>query len=160
MIAPTTANSLCSGTIFARGSSLPRNVRGSLAAVTGMSGNQFVHNFTVHVGEAKIPAGVAVGQPGVIKTEQMQDRGVQVVDVDLPLDRPKAEFVRGAMHVPALDAAAGQPHGETVMVVVAAFARQVVGEAHRQFHGRRAAELPSPNHQGVVKHAALFEVLQ
>ena len=71
---------------------------GSLAGIVAMSGNQFLHHFTVDVGEAKIPAGVAVGQSGVIKTEQVQNRGVQVVDVHLLLDRPKAEFVRGAMY--------------------------------------------------------------
>jgi hypothetical protein len=75
----------------------------------GMSSNQFVYHFAIYVGEARIPAGVAVGQPSVIKAEQVQNRGVQVVDVDLLLDRPKAEFIGGAMHVPALDAAARQP---------------------------------------------------
>jgi len=67
-----------------------------------MSGNQFLHHFTVHVGEAKIPLAGDRSGLVVVKTEQVQNRGVQVVDVDLLLDRPEAEFVRGAMHVPAL----------------------------------------------------------
>src|ERR1019366_7334498 len=69
---------------------IPEWVGQASLAVVAMSGNQFVHHFTAHVGEAKIPAGVAVGQPGVIETEQVQNRGVQVVDVDLLFDRPKA----------------------------------------------------------------------
>ena len=110
-----------------------------------MSSNQFVYHFAIYVGEARIPAGVAVGQPGVIKAEQVQNRGVQVVDVDLLLDRPKAEFIGGAMHVPALDAAARQPHGETVMVEVAAVAPQVVGETPRHFHGLTRREQAGAN---------------
>jgi len=48
-----TANALCSGMIFARASFFPRNVQ-RVVVIVGMSGNQFLHHFTVHVGEAKI----------------------------------------------------------------------------------------------------------
>ena len=74
----------------------------------------------MHVGQAEVAAGVAVGELFVVEAQQVQDRGVQVVDVDLVLDRLEAELVGRAVDVAALDAAAGQPHGEAVVVVVAA----------------------------------------
>src|SRR5262249_41404786 len=40
----------------------------------------------LHVGQAHVAAGVAVGQPLVVQAEQVQDRRVPVVDVDLALD--------------------------------------------------------------------------
>ena len=45
-----------------------------------------MHDVAVDVGQAEVAAGVAVGQPLVVEAEQVQDRGVQVVDVDLVLD--------------------------------------------------------------------------
>ena len=36
----------------------------------------------MHVGQAEVAAGVAVGQLLVVEAQQVQDRRVQVVDVD------------------------------------------------------------------------------
>ena len=54
--------------------------------------------------------------------------------------------------MPALDAAAGQPHGEAVEVVVAA------DEFAARFAHRRAAELAAPDDERVVEQPALLEV--
>src|SRR5437868_2876226 len=55
------------------------------------------------------------------------------------------------MHDAALDAAAGQPDGEAVVVVVSAVAALAA---------RRPAELGRPDHDRLVEQAALLEVLQ
>ena len=47
-----------------------------------------------------------------VRAHKVQDRRVQVVDVDLVLDRREAELVGRAVGHAALDAAAGQPHRE------------------------------------------------
>ena len=39
-------------------------------------------DLTLDVGEAESPAVVEIGQPLVIEAQQVQDRGVQVVDRD------------------------------------------------------------------------------
>ena len=39
-----------------------------------------------HVGQPKITTGISVSQPLVVQSEQVQDRGVQVVEVDLVAD--------------------------------------------------------------------------
>ena len=54
---------------------------------------QLLHHFAVHVGQAEVAALEAVGQPGVVEAQQVQDRGVQVVDVDAIFDGVEAELV-------------------------------------------------------------------
>ena len=66
------------------------------------------------------------------------------LDVDAVLNGVEAQFVRLAEHHARLDAAAGQPHGEGVRVVVPA----VVAAA---LDHRRAAELAAPDHERVVE---------
>ena len=69
-----------------------RTARRTTVAQTRMPDSQFVsrtrHAMTsritvpVDVGEPEVAARVAVGEPGVVEAHQVQDRGVEVVDVD------------------------------------------------------------------------------
>ena len=68
----------------------------------------------MHVAEAKVAAGIAVGELLVVESEQVQDGGVKVVDVNRLVDGAKAELVRRPVDEAALDAAAGEPHREAV----------------------------------------------
>ena len=72
------------------------------------------------VGKPEIAAAIAIGQLSVIDAHQVQDGGVDVVDVDRLLDRLEAEFVGGAVDRAAFHRAAGQPHGESEGIVIAA----------------------------------------
>jgi|GEM_PF-6739339 hypothetical protein len=47
---------------------------------------------TLDVGQTHISSGISIGQPLVIEPEQVQDRGVQVVDVHGVFDGPVAEW--------------------------------------------------------------------
>ena len=49
------------------------------------TGQDFPHDAAGHVGQPEVAAGVAEGQLLVVKPQQVQDRRVQVVDVDLVL---------------------------------------------------------------------------
>ena len=71
----------------------------------------------------------------MVEAHQVQDRGVQVVDVDPVLDGLQAELVGRAVDHAALDAAAGQPHREAQAVVVAAL---------RPFGGRASGRTRRP----------------
>ena len=73
----------------------------------------------VDVGQAEIAAGIAIGQALVVQAEQVEDGGVQVVIVHLVFDRGEAELIGPAVGDAALDAAAGQPDGIPLGVVVA-----------------------------------------
>src|SRR3712207_5220871 len=58
---------------------------------------------------ATVPAGEAVGEPLVVEAEQVQDGGVEVVDVDRLVRHGRAELVGRAVDQARLDAAAGEP---------------------------------------------------
>ena len=95
------------------------------------------------VGQAEVAARVAVGEPGVVQPHQVQDRGVQVVDVDGVFGDLVAVFVGAAVAEAALDSAAGEEAGETTAVVVAAARSQVLP--------RGAAKLGAADDQRVVE---------
>src|SRR5262245_21595268 len=85
----------------------------------------------------------------------MEHGGVKVVDGGAVFHRAKAEFIGGSIDRSAADAAAGHPDGETVVIMVTPeFGFAVAAE----FHGGGASKFAAPKHQGVVKHAALFEI--
>ena len=52
---------------------------------------------SVHVGQAELAALIGVGQPLVVQAQQVQDRGLQVVDVDRVFDDVEAQFVGRAV---------------------------------------------------------------
>ena len=109
------------------------------------------HNLPVHVGQPEVSSLESVGQFLVVEAEQVQQRGVQVVDVDRIFHRPKAELVGLAIDLPRFEAAAGKPHREGIDVVIAAGVLP-------HFPHRRAAELATPDHDRVVEQSALFQV--
>ena len=101
------------------------------------------------VGQAEVAALEAVGQLRVVEAEEVEDRGLEVVDVDAVLDGRKPNSSVAPRIRPGFDAAAGHPHREGVDVVVAA---DVLADlAHR-----RAAELAPPDDQRLVEQAARF----
>jgi hypothetical protein len=110
-----------------------------------------MQDVAVHVREAEVAALETERQPLVIEAEQVKDRGVQIVNVRAVLHRVEAEFVRAADAHAAFEAAAGEPHGEGVDVVIAAG-----GFAHLAH--RRAAEFAAPDDDGVIEQAALLEI--
>src|SRR4051794_37648209 len=72
----------------------------------------------VDVGQTEVAAAVVEGQPLMVEAEQMQYRGVPVVNMHRVLDRLVAELVGRPIGQPAPDAAAGHPDGEPFAVVV------------------------------------------
>ena len=61
----------------------------------------------MHIRQSIIAAAEAIGQFFVVDAHQVQDGGVQVVDVDFVVLGVPAEFVGGAVCHAAFDAAAG-----------------------------------------------------
>jgi hypothetical protein len=59
----------------------------------------------VHVGQPEIPASISIREALVVKTEQVQDRGMQIVHMHTILDGSETEFVCRPMHVAAASAA-------------------------------------------------------
>ncbi len=105
----------------------------------------------MNVCQAKVAALKAKREAFVVDAEKMQERGMQVVNVNLSLDDAKAEFIGFAVDDSRLGSAAGDPHRKGVDVMVATH-----GIAHLAH--RRAAKFASPNHQRVVEQTALLEI--
>src|SRR5262245_28754653 len=96
------------------------------------------------VGQPEVAAGVAVGEASVVAAEELENRGVQVVNMDRLFDGLEAEFVSRAVGLAPFDAAAGEPGGEAPMIVVAAVDLPLVCAFLGHLDDRRAAKLASP----------------
>src|SRR5207249_2153427 len=83
------------------------------------SRQDFANDFAGDVGEAEVAAVEAVGETGVVEAEEVQDGGVEVVDVDGVLDDAPAKVVGLADDLPTFDAAAGHPDAEGEWMMVA-----------------------------------------
>lgn len=51
-------------------------------------------DFPKHIRESEVTAGVAVGETLVVEAEDVQNRGVQVVDVDFAFSTPRRAALR------------------------------------------------------------------
>ena len=87
----------------------------------------------------------------VVETELMQQRGVQIVNVDWILGHAKAEFVRLTITDSRFESAPRKPHGEGVNVMIAA--GRVAHFAHR-----RAAKLATPHDNRVIEQARPLQI--
>ena len=73
------------------------------------SGQDFFHDMSVDVGQAEVSAGVVEGELFVVQAQQVQNGGLQVVNVDGIFDDMEAEFIGGSQSHTLFDSAAGQP---------------------------------------------------
>src|SRR5262245_23946397 len=71
-------------------------------------------------GQAEAPAVVSVSKPLVVEAEEVEDGGMEVVDMHAVDGGGVADLVRLAVTRASLDSAAGHPEGEPVGVVIAA----------------------------------------
>ena len=78
----------------------------------------------------------------MIESHEMQDGGMQVVDVNFVLHGGKAEFITLAVCHSTFNSTAGKPHREAMMIVVTSIAI---------FGHRSAAEFATPDDQSVLK---------
>jgi len=77
-------------------------------------------DMSMYIGQAAFDAVVVEAQAFVVEAEQVEQRGVEVVDCRHVFDGFVAEFVGGSVAESALYACSGEPDGEAGGVVVAA----------------------------------------
>ena len=82
---------------------------------------------------------------GVIHAHQVQNRRMQVMHMHLLIHGPQDQIIGGSDDLTTLDAASSHPHGESGRVMIAAIAL---------FTHWRAAELATPDHQGLIQQPA------
>ena len=103
------------------------------------------------VGQTEIAALESPCELFVVKTELLQQGGVQVVDVNGIFYDAEAEFIGGAMDKAGFDAASCGPHGEGIHMVIAS-------DGVPDFAHRGASELAAPDHEGIIQQPSLFEI--
>src|SRR5580698_2064837 len=91
-------------------------------AVARALGNDLVCHLAVHVGQSHVARAEAEGEFFVVQAEQVEHRRVEVVHLELVLDRIVAVLVGLAEDEARLHAAAGHPDRVAERVVVAAVA--------------------------------------
>ena len=79
-----------------------------------------IDNFARNVGQSEISSLVAIGHLLVIDAQLMQNRGVQIMDVDWILRDVVAEFVGFAIDHATFDTGTGHPLGVTAGMMIAA----------------------------------------
>ncbi len=85
----------------------------------------------------------------MIQAEQPEDRGVDIVNVAGALDGAQTDLVGGADILPCFRSASGHEHREAPRIVVPSVAFLIE---------RSASEFASPHDQGIVQHAARFQI--
>ena len=80
--------------------------------VAPLSCEQFVDDPPGNIRQPHVAAAVEICQEPMVEAQEVQDGGVQIVNVHLVLDRRVTEFVGGAVGLAPLDACAGHPGRE------------------------------------------------
>ena len=110
----------------------------------------FIDDMPVHIGEPPLEAVVEDAEVFVVKAEEVEHGGVEVVERVDVLNGLGSEVVGGAMGYAGFDAGTGQYSAETIRVVIAAFGAFL--------EHRHAAKFSAPEDQGILQQAALLEV--
>ena len=82
-------------------------------------GHNVLHNPSRDIRQPKVTPVVAKRQSLVVKSHEMQDRSVQVVDTNSVLDGLVAQFVRRSVARARFRAAPGQPSRKGMRIVIA-----------------------------------------
>ena len=91
----------------------------------------------------------------MVETQAVEDRGVQVVDVDLVLHHIEAEIIGLSDDLASLDSPSGHPHAEGRSMMVPP---ELVGLRPAVLQEGGTAELTSPDDEGGVEESPLLEI--
>ena len=120
-------------------------------SLRGLGQHLFDHA-TVDISQAEIASLKPIGQAGVVQSEQVQQRRIEIVDMDgIPRD-VESQFVRLTVRVPTPYTTAGKPCCKAAVMVIAAIVATL--------HHRSASKFAPPDDQRVVQQPALFKVPQ
>jgi hypothetical protein len=109
----------------------------------------------MYVSQSEIAAGVVPCQASMVEAHQVQQRGMQVVNVHAIFNRPIAKFVRAAPRHSTADSTAREPHGKSVMIMIAAGR---YATANRYFNCRCSAKFSATDDDRVVQESSLSKI--
>ena len=127
---------------------------------------------SMHVGQSEVPPLVAVGQALVIHPQQMKDGGIEVMNVHgswrpsilaglriqrvaVGISNVVTVIIGAAIGDPGTDTTPRHPDGEASRVMIPTII--LCGQTSLTIHC--SSKFPAPDHEGVLQHAALLEVL-
>src|ERR1700744_5060270 len=119
------------------------------------SGYDVIKHIPCYVRQAEVPAAIPVSQLRVIYAHQIQNRGMDIVDMHRLLDGFKAEIVSGSINGASFHGPTGQPHGEAERIVIPALLHS---PASSYFADWSATELRTADHERIFPETALFQV--
>ena len=103
----------------------------------------------MHIGQAKVAAGITKCQTLVIESHQVQNSGMQIVEVNFILHSIVSIVIRLAIGQASTHASACHPDTKPMWIVVTAIGI---------FGSWSAAKFSAPDHKGFIQHTALFEI--
>jgi len=113
---------------------------------------QFLDHLAADVREPKITTLESESQLGMIETQQMKNRSLHVVDMNLVLGSMEPELVGGSERLTRFDTRSGKPHGKGIDMMIPAESLSLLSH-------RRSPELSSPDHQCLVQQSSLLKIL-
>lgn len=134
-----------------------RKAEASGTAAAACSGKNFLDNGAVDVGEPVVAADMVPCELGVVKTELMEDGGVQVVDMNFSVDNSIAHIVCFSPEKTLFDAAAGKPGSEAFWLVFASVGVDVSCTAQVLAPGC-PSKFAAPDNESIIEKSALAEV--
>lgn len=117
------------------------------------SQQNLIENLSRHVGQTKATAVVLISESLVLETEQVENRGVDVIDMNLVDGGRIAYFIRLTVADASFDSSAGHPEREAVGIVIAT--GRLAGLGNWQ-----AAEFSAPDDERLVQQTPLLQVGQ
>src|SRR5215471_16408098 len=134
---------------YPSGSAAPKRRQGGKLAprpVEDNSGKHLGDDLTGDISQAKVAALELEGQPFVVDAQAMENRGLQVIDMNRVRDHIVRVVVGFSERNPCSDAAASQPHDKAARVMVAA----VVHISQLALAVNGSSKLSTPYDQGVI----------
>ena len=111
---------------------------------------------TVDIRQPEVTALMTECQFLVVNTHQVQNGGIQIMNVNGVFGDVVGEVISLAILETGLHTPSGHPHRPTPGVVVT----PVIFTRERALAVDGASEFPAPNHQRVIQHAPAFQIGQ
>jgi len=121
------------------------------------SRQHFADHATRHICQPEVSPQVLIRQLLVVQSQQMQDRRVQIVDVNATLDRPAAELVRRTMAHSGPDSGPGQQGCESIPIV---FPPGSPDSARVVLKVRSPAKFARADDERILQEPSLFQIFQ
>ena len=108
---------------------------------------------TLQAGEADATAAADDGEIFVVETKQMQDRGMQIAEMNRAIDDGTSIVVRFAVRVTSLHAAASHPECERTVLMPSLIFVLAWLKAW-------TAKLTTPDDKGVIEETAFIQIIE